>query len=94
MHVPRCCRARRLPLRHLASGARVVMSITCDRARPVVREIHVRPELRLLVDEAECTPAVTPSVNSLIAFGCSGSCVSAMTMPFLRSAAPSRVKTM
>ena len=42
---------------------------------------------------AECTPAVTPSVNSLSAFGWRGSCVSAMTMPFFRSAAPSRVMT-
>ena len=32
-------------------------------------------------------------MNSLSSFGCSGSCVSAMTMPFFRSAAPSRVIT-
>jgi len=41
----------------------------------------------------ECTPAVTPSVNSLIGFGCRGSSSEAKTTPFFRSAAPSRVKT-
>jgi hypothetical protein len=42
---------------------------------------------------AECTPAVTPSVNSAIGFGCAGSSSEQMTMPFFRSLAPSRVKT-
>ena len=41
----------------------------------------------------ECTPPVTPSVNSEITFGWSGSSSDAKTTPFLRSAAPSRVKT-
>ena len=36
---------------------------------------------------------MTPSVNSATAFGCAGSAVEAMTIPFLRSAAPSRVNT-
>ena len=42
---------------------------------------------------AECTPELTPSVNSEITFGCAGSSMDAMTMPFFRSEAPSRVKT-
>ncbi len=43
--------------------------------------------------KAEWTPEVTPSVNSLITFGCFGSSSEQITMPFLRSLAPSRVKT-
>src|ERR1051325_1298160 len=43
---------------------------------------------------AECTPAVTPSVNAPTTFGCSGSSSVATTSPFLRSSAPSRVITM
>ena len=42
---------------------------------------------------AEWTPAVTPSVNSPTTFGCSGSSSVAITIPFLRLSAPSRVIT-
>ena len=43
--------------------------------------------------KALCTPAVTPSVNSAITLGWAGSSREAITMPFFRSEAPSRVKT-
>ena len=43
---------------------------------------------------AECTPAVTPSVYSATTLGCSGSSSVAITIPFFRSDAPSRVNTM
>jgi hypothetical protein len=70
------------------------MLITCIAPVPsFVRNTFV-PYLSCLYTNAECTPEVTPSVNSAITLGCSGSSVEAMTMPFFRSAAPSRVKTM
>ena len=40
------------------------------------------PCLGCVYTNAECTPAVTPSVNSDTAFGWAGSAVDAMTMPF------------
>ena len=51
------------------------------------------PNFSCRYTNAECTPLVTPSVNSEITFGCAGSLSSQMTMPFLRSDAPSRVNT-
>ncbi len=41
----------------------------------------------------EWTPAVTVAVYSAIGLGCLGSSSEQMTIPFLRSLAPSRVKT-
>ena len=51
------------------------------------------PYFSCLSTKMECTPPVTPSVNSAIGFGCAGSASEQMTMPFFRSLAPSRVNT-
>ena len=70
-----------------------LMSMMLSDPVPLFVRYTCVPCLGCVYTNAECTPAVTPSVNSDTGFGCAGSAVDAMTMPLRRSAAPSRVNT-
>ena len=81
------------PLRDFLRMVRVVDVHDVKRTRAIVGQEDVRPVLRVLVDERRVHAGRDALRELGDRLGVRGSSVDAMTMPFLRSDAPSRVKT-